>query len=116
VAFRAGEPGVPVGVAGASERTELDRLLRVARLQPLIGQDPPPLTLLRPDGRRVGTGHAVLLHFWTTTSPDAAPEMPTTIERIQRDLRERRFPSTTCSALPSPGGAWRVAPRPAPGL
>jgi len=76
-------------------RTELDRLVSAARLYPLVGQDPPPFTLVRPDGRRVGlsdfTGHVVLLYFWTTASPYAAEEMPASIERLQRELKDRRF-------------------------
>lgn len=76
-------------------RTELDRLISAARLHPLVGQDPPPFTLVRPDGRRVGlsdfTGHVVLLYFWTTASPYAAEEMPASIEKLGRELKDRRF-------------------------
>ena len=37
------------------------------------------------------TGHVVLLYFWTATSPYAALEMPALIEKLQRDLKDRRF-------------------------
>jgi peroxiredoxin len=81
--------------AQVAGKTELDKLVSAARLSPLVGQDPPPFTLVRPDGRRVGlsdfTGHVVLLYFWTTASPYAALEMPASIEKLQRDLRDRRF-------------------------
>lgn len=81
--------------AQARAKTELGKLVSAARLYPLVGQDPPPFTLLQPDGRRVGlsdfTGHVVLLYFWTTASPYAALEMPASIEKLQRDLRDRRF-------------------------
>ena len=60
-------------LAQVKGKTELDNLVSAARLSPLVGQEPPPFTLVRPDGRRVGlsdfTGHVVLLYFWTTTSP-----------------------------------------------
>ncbi|HEY4908807.1 MAG TPA: TlpA disulfide reductase family protein [Methylomirabilota bacterium] len=76
-------------------KTELDKLVSAARLYPLVGRDPPPFTLVRPDGRRVGlsdfTGHVVLLYFWTTASPYTALEMPATIEKLQRELKDRRF-------------------------
>jgi peroxiredoxin len=81
--------------AQATGKTEFDKLVSAARLSPLVGQDPPPFTLVRPDGRRVGlsdfTGHVVLLYFWTTASPYAALEMPASIEKLQRDLKDRRF-------------------------
>ena len=84
----------PVPVS-AKEKSELDTLVSAARLDPLIGQVPPPFTLVRPDGQRVGlsdfAGHVVLLYFWTTASPYAALEMPASIEKLQRDLRDRRF-------------------------
>jgi hypothetical protein len=33
----------------------------------------------------------VLLYFWTTASPYAALEMPASIDKLQRDLKYRRF-------------------------
>jgi peroxiredoxin len=76
-------------------KTELDKLISAARLYPLAGQAPPPFTLVRPDGRRVGlsdfAGYVVLLYFWTTASPYTAQEMPATIEKLQRELKDRRF-------------------------
>jgi cytochrome oxidase Cu insertion factor (SCO1/SenC/PrrC family) len=85
----------PPAAAQVTGKTELDKLLSAARLSPLVGQDPPPFTLVRPDGRRVGlsdfTGHVVLLYFWTTTSPYATLEMPASIDKLQRDLKDRRF-------------------------
>jgi peroxiredoxin len=87
---------LPRPAAGqAKGKTELDKLVSAARLSPLVGEEPPPFTLVRPDGRRVGlsdfTGHVILLYFWTTASPYAAQEMPASIEKLQRDLRDRRF-------------------------
>jgi hypothetical protein len=38
----------------AKGKTELDKLVSAARLFPLVGEEPPPFTLARPDGRRVG--------------------------------------------------------------
>jgi thiol-disulfide isomerase/thioredoxin len=82
-------------LAQVKGKTELDKLVSAARLSPLVGQEPPPFTLVRQDGRQVGlsdfTGHVVLLYFWTTTSPYAALEMPASIEKLQRDLKDRRF-------------------------
>jgi peroxiredoxin len=82
-------------LAQVKGKTELDSLVSAARLSPLVGQEPPPFTLVWPDGRRVGlsdfTGHVVLLYFWTTTSPYATLEMPASIEKLQRDLKDRRF-------------------------
>jgi cytochrome oxidase Cu insertion factor (SCO1/SenC/PrrC family) len=86
---------LPPAAAQVKGKTELDKLVSAARLSPLVGQEPPPFTLVRPDGRRVGlsdfTGHVVLLYLWTTTSPYAALEMPASIEKLQRDLKDRRF-------------------------
>jgi len=77
------------------DKTELDRLVEAARLFPLVGKDPPPFTLLSPDGRRVGlsdfAGQVVLLYFWSTTSPYASEELSSTIDRLQRQLFPRRF-------------------------
>ena len=77
------------------DKTELDRLVEAARLFPLVGKDPPPFTLLGPDGRRVGlsdfAGQVVLLYFWSTTSPYASEELSSTIDRLQRQLFPRRF-------------------------
>jgi len=82
-------------LAQVKGKTELDNLVSAARLSPLVGQEPPPFTLVRPDGRRVGlsdfTGHAVLLYFWPTTSPYATLEMPASIEKLQRGLKDHRF-------------------------
>lgn len=82
-------------LAQVKGKMELDKLVSAARLSPLVGQEPPPFTLVRPDGRRVGlsdfTGHVVLLYFWTTTSPYATLEMLASIEKLQRDLKDRRF-------------------------
>ena len=82
-------------LAQVKGKTELDKLVSAARLSPLVGQEPPPFTLVRPDGRRVGlsdfTGHVVLLYFWTTTSPYATLEMPASIEKLQRDLKDHSF-------------------------
>jgi len=83
------------GAPSAREKTQLDRLVSAARVASLIGQGPPPFTLLRPDGRRVGlsdlTGHVVLLCFWMTGSPYTAQEMPGSLEKVQREPRQRRF-------------------------
>src|SRR6266545_2270536 len=57
--------------------------------------EPPPFSLLRLDGRRVAlsdfTGHVVLLYFWTTASPYGAAELTSTIDKVQRERRERQF-------------------------
>jgi peroxiredoxin len=77
------------------DKTELDRLVEAARLFPLVGKDPPPFTLLRPDGKRVAlsdfAGQVVLLYFWSTTSPYASDELGSTIDKLQRELLSRRF-------------------------
>jgi peroxiredoxin len=77
------------------DKTELDRLVEAARLFPLVGKDPPPFTLLRTDGKRVGlsdfAGQVVLLYFWSTTSPYASDELGSTIDKLQRELLPRRF-------------------------
>ena len=77
------------------DKTELDRLVEAARLFPLVGKDPPPFTLLRPDGKRVAlsdfAGQVVLLYFWSTTSPYASDELGSTIEKLQRELLLRRL-------------------------
>ena len=77
------------------DKTELDRLVEAARLFPLVGKDPPPFTLLRPDGKRVGlsdfAGQVVLLYFWSTTSAYASEELSSTIDKLQRELFARRF-------------------------
>ena len=77
------------------DKTELDTLVEAARLFPLVGRYPPPFTLVRPDGRRVGlsdfTGHVIMLYFWTTDSPYTSEELPASVERLQRELRDRRF-------------------------
>jgi peroxiredoxin len=77
------------------DKTELDRLVDAARLFSLVGNDPPPFTLLRPDGKRVGlsdfAGQVVLLYFWTTTSSYASEELSSSIDRLQRELFARRF-------------------------
>lgn len=77
------------------DKTELDRLVEAARLFPLVGKDPPPFTLLHPDGKRVAlsdfAGQVVLLYFWSTTSPYASDELGSTIEKLQRELLPRRF-------------------------
>jgi peroxiredoxin len=77
------------------DKTELDKLVEAARLFPLVGKDPPPFTLLRPDGKRVAlsdfAGHVVLLYFWSTTSPYASDELGSTIDKLQRELLSRRF-------------------------
>jgi len=82
-------------LAQVKGKTELDSLVSAARLSPLVGQEPPPFTLVRSDGRRVGlsdfTGHVVLLYFWTTISPYATLEMPASIEKLQRGLKDHRF-------------------------
>ena len=76
-------------------KTELDTLVGRARLFPLMGREPPPFSLLRLDGRRVAlsdfTGHVVLLYFWTTASPYGAAELTSTIDKVQRERRERQF-------------------------
>lgn len=81
--------------AQARVKTELEKLLSAARFSPLIGQEPPPFTLVGPDGRRIGlsdfTGHVVLLYFWTTAGPYTALEMPASLEKLQRELRDQRF-------------------------
>jgi peroxiredoxin len=91
----AGPAQAQVDKSRLKAKTELDQLVSAARLQPLIGQIPPPFTLARPDGGRVGlsdfTGHVVLLYFWTTASPYAAQEMPASIEKLGRELKDRRF-------------------------
>lgn len=85
----------PSAPAQARAKSELEKLLAAARFSPLIGQEPPPFTLARPDGRRVGlsdfTGHVILLYFWTTGGPYTALEMPASLERLQRELRDRHF-------------------------
>lgn len=77
------------------DKTELDRLVEAARLFPLVGKDPPPFTLLRPDGKRVGlsdfSGQVVLLYFWSTTASYASDELASTIDKLQRELLPRRF-------------------------
>ena len=77
------------------DKTELDRLVEAARLFPLVGKDPPPFTLLRPDGKRVGlsdfSGQVVLLYFWSTTASYASDELASTIDKLQRELHPRRF-------------------------
>jgi peroxiredoxin len=77
------------------DKTEIDRLVEAARLFPLVGRDPPPFTLLRPDGQRVAlsdfAGQVVLLYFWSTTSPYASDELSSTIDKLQRELLPRRF-------------------------
>jgi cytochrome oxidase Cu insertion factor (SCO1/SenC/PrrC family) len=70
-------------LAQVKGKTELDKLVSAVRLSPLVGQEPPPFTFVRPDGRRVGlsdfTGHVVLPYFWTTTSHYAALVMPASV-------------------------------------
>ena len=77
------------------DKTELDRLVEAARLFPLVGKDPPPFTLLRPDGKRVAlsdfAGQVVMLYFWNTTSAYASDELGSTIENLQRELLSRRL-------------------------
>lgn len=84
------------------DKTELDRLVEAARLFPLVGKDPPPFTLLRTDGRRVGlsdfAGQVVLLYFWSTTSPYASDELSSSIDKLQRELLPRRFAVLAVSA------------------
>lgn len=85
----------PSAPAQSRAKTQLERLISAARFSSLLGQEPPPFTLVRPDGRRVGlsdfTGHVILLYFWTTAGPYTALEMPASLEKLQRELRGRRF-------------------------
>lgn len=94
------------------DKTELDRLVEAARLFPLVGKDPPPFTLLRSDGKRVGlsdyAGQVVLLYFWSTTSPYASEELVSTIDKLQRELLPRRFAvlAVTTKETPEEVASW----------
>jgi len=94
------------------DKTELDRLVEAARLFPLVGKDPPPFTLLRPDGKRVGlsdfAGQVVLLYFWNTTSSYASDELTLTIDKLQRELLPRRFTvlAVTVKETPEAVAPW----------
>jgi len=94
------------------DTTELDRMVEAARLFPLVGKDPPPFTLVRPDGKRVGlsdyAGQVVLLYFWSTTSPYASDELASTIDKLQRELHPRRFTvlAVTAKETPEAVASW----------
>ena len=76
-------------------KTELDRLVESARLFSLVGKDPPPFTLPRADGARVGlsdfTREVVMLYFWSTASTYASAELASTIHKLQRELQASHF-------------------------
>jgi peroxiredoxin len=93
-------------------KTELDRLVEAAQLFSLVGNDPPPFTLLRADGKRVGlsdfTGEVVMLYFWSTASPYAAEELASTIHKLQRELHPNHFTVLAVSTKEKPEevAAW----------
>jgi len=83
--------GVWVAVAGA-QPDSLDALLRDFGLRPLSG-GPPAFTLAGLDGERHELeelkGRVGLLYFWASWCPHCSRELPTSIEKLHRELGPR---------------------------
>jgi peroxiredoxin len=71
---------------------DLDRLLRELSVRPAWGA-PPPLALSGVDGQRYALdglrGRVVLLYFWATWCPICTGELPSQIESLHREFRDR---------------------------
>jgi len=64
-------PNAGSGASAAPASAPMERLLAPLNIAPLIGRDPPPLTLARlADGKKVTLaalrGRPVLVYFWAT--------------------------------------------------
>ena len=73
---------------------ELDDLLFDLQLVPLEGKTPPPFELERlSDGQKVSLasqkGQAMFLYFWATWCPYCTKELPSTIEQVHREFKDK---------------------------
>lgn len=84
---------VAVALLPAAANDGLDDLLSAFQVTPLGDQRPAPFKLAALDGKPVSLGdvrgRAVMLYFWETTCSYCARELPSTIERIHRDLKDQ---------------------------
>ena len=64
-------------------------------MTPLDGQAAPAFTLSALDGRRLALadfkGQVVLLYFWASWSPHCTRELPSTIEKVYRELKDGKL-------------------------
>ena len=85
---------VLVGAAApvAAPPDDLDPLLRALSIRPWWG-DPPAVPVAALDGRRQSLselrGQVALLYFWATWCPICTGELPTGIEALHREFRDR---------------------------
>ncbi|PYN50589.1 MAG: hypothetical protein DME00_04850 [Candidatus Rokuibacteriota bacterium] len=83
--------GLSLLPAAADDR--LDDLLSALQVMPLGDQRPAPFMLDALDGKPVSLadlrGRAALLYFWDSTCPYCARELPSTIEQVNRELKDQ---------------------------
>jgi peroxiredoxin len=81
-----------IAPARAASPDDLDPLLRALSIRPSWG-DPPPAAVVGVDGRRRSVselrGQVALLYFWATWCPICTGELPTEIEAVHREFKER---------------------------
>jgi peroxiredoxin len=82
-----------LGITGSGARDAVDDLLLDLRLVPLDGKRPPAFTLPSLSGPAVSLGdlrgRVALLYFWASWCPYCTKELPSTIETVHRELRDR---------------------------
>jgi peroxiredoxin len=103
--------GLWAATAASEEPGTLELRLRDFGLRPLAG-DPPSFTLAGLDGERHTVealrGRVALLYFWATWCPHCSRELPTSVEKLHRELQGQGLAVRAINIAEPPGlvGEW----------